>query len=78
MQLDFHYYATFCAAILAGFSRSDSLAIAYADQFVDECSVTLLSKIKGPSAAATTQLQSELLNARTDRSGLQDITRIWS
>ncbi|MBR3423829.1 MAG: hypothetical protein IKG80_05000 [Clostridia bacterium] len=78
MQLDFHYYATFCAAILAGFSRRDSLAIAYCDQFVDECSATLLSKIKGPAAAATTQLQSELLNARTDRSGLQNITRIWS
>ncbi len=78
MQLDFHYYATFCAAILAGFSRGDSLAISYCDQFVDECSVTLLSKIKGPAAAATTQLQSELLNARTDRSGLQNITRIWS
>ena len=78
MQIDFHYYATFCAAILAGFSRDDALATAYCDQFVDECSVTLLKKIKGPTAAATTQLQSELLNARTDRAGLQDITRIWS
>ena len=78
MQLDFHYYATFCAAILAGFPREDALAIAYSDQFVDECSVTLLGKIKGPAAAATTQLQSELLDARTERSGLRDITRIWS
>ena len=78
MQLDFHYYATFCAAILAGFSPEEAHATAYADQFVDECSATLLAKIKGPTAAATTQLQSELLNARTDRSGLRDITRIWS
>ena len=78
MQLDFHYYATFCAATVAGFSREDALAIAYSDQFVDECSVTLLEKINGPSAAATTQLQSELLDARTDKAGLQDITRIWS
>ena len=78
MQLDFHYYATFCAATLAGFSRDDALAIAYSDQFTDECSVTLLNKIKGPGAAATTQLQSELLDARTDRAGIADITRIWS
>lgn len=78
MQEDFHYYATYCAAFLAGYSHPESLAIAYSAQFVDVCSRTLLAKIKAPSAAATTQLQLELMDARTDLAGLQDITRIWS
>ena len=78
MQEDFHYYATYCAAFIAGYSHEESLDIAYSAQFVDCCSRTLLSKIKGPQAAATTQLQLELMDARTDPVGLQDITRIWS
>ena len=78
MQMDFHYYATYCAAFLAGYSHDESLDIAYSSQFVDQCSRTLLAKIKAPSDAATTQLQLELMDARTDRVGLQDITRIWS
>ena len=78
MQEDFHYYATYCAAYLAGYSHEESLDIAYSAQFVDVCSRTLLAKIKGPSNAATTQLQLELMDARTDPVGLQDITRIWS
>lgn len=78
MQEDFHYYATYCAAFIAGYSHQESLDIAYSAQFVDHCSRTLLAKIKGPSDAATTQLQLELMDARTDRVGLQDITRIWS
>ena len=78
MQMDFHYYATYCAAKLAGWSHEDSLAIAYSAQFVDCCSRTLLSGLKAPLSAATTQLQLELMNARTDLVGLQDITRIWA
>ena len=78
MQKDFHYYATYCAACLAGYSHEDSLDIAYSAQFVDCCTRTLLSKLKAPLSAATTQLQLELMNARTDLLGLQDITRIWS
>lgn len=78
MQLDFHYYATYCAAYLAGYSHEESMDICYSAQFVDHCSKTLLRKIKGPQAAATTQLQLELMDARTDVPGLQDITRIWA
>ncbi len=40
--------------------------------------MTLLSSIGGPHAAATTQLQLELADARTDIIGLQDMTRIWA
>ena len=78
MQKDFHYYATYCAAYLSGYSHEESLAICYSAQFVDLCSRTLLESLKAPKAAATTQLQLELMNARTDPVGLQDITRIWA
>ena len=78
MQKDFHYYATYCAAFLAGYSHEDALKIAYSAQFVDCCSKTLLSKLRAPLSAATTQLQLELMDARTDIIGLQDITRIWA
>ena len=78
MQMDFHYYATYCAAVLAGYSHEDSMEICYSAQFVDCCSRTLLSGLKAPLSAATTQLQLELMNARTDPVGLQDITRIWA
>ena len=78
MQLDFHYYATYCAAFLAGYSHEESLEIGFGSQFTDECTGTLLIKLKGPMAAATTQTQMELMEARTDRIGLQNITRIWA
>ena len=78
MQMDFHYYATYCAAYLAGYSHEESLDIAYSAQFVDNCTRTLLAKIKGNPDAATTQMQLEMMDARTDPIGLQDITRIWS
>ena len=78
MQEDFHYYATYCASYLAGYTHDQSMAIAYSAQFVDLCSATLLKKIKGPAGAATTQLQLELMDARTDLVGLHNITRIWS
>ena len=78
MNSDFHYYATYCAAQLAGYSHEDSQSIAYSAQMVDFCTRTLLSTLKAPLSAATTQLQLELMDARTDIAGLQDITRIWA
>ena len=78
MNSDFHYYATYCAAQLAGCSHDESLAIAYSDCFVDLCSKTMPSKLKAPAAAATTQLPLEMMDIRTDIIGLQNITRIWS
>ena len=78
MQKDFHYFATCCAALLAGWSPEESLEIATSAQMVDMCSRTFLDKVKGPKAAVTTQLQLELMQARTDPVGLQDITRIWA
>ncbi len=78
MNPDFHYYATYCAAVLAGYSHEQGLTIAYCDQLVDLCSKTFLSGIRGPLSAATTQLQLELMDTKTDVLGLQDITRIWA
>lgn len=78
MNSDFHYYATYCAAVLAGYDHEDSLVIAYSDCFADMCTRTFLSIIDGPSAAATTQMKLELMDAPTDMVGLQDITRIWA
>ncbi len=78
MQLDFHYYATYCAAFMAGYGHEDCAAIAYSSQFVDCCSRVLLRKIGASRQAATTQLQSELIDAPVDTAGLQDITRIWA
>ena len=78
MQMDFHYYGTYCAAILAGWSHEDSLKICYSAQFVDCCSKALLVKIRGPVSAATTQLQVELMDQHTDLPGMQDMTRIWA
>ena len=78
MQEDFHYYATYCAAYLAGYTHDESMDICYSAQFVDLCTKTLLSKLGAPQDAATTQLQLELADSRTDILGLQDITRIWA
>ena len=78
MQLDFHYYATYCAAYLAGYTPEECKVICYSDQFTDLCSKTMLSILHAPLSAATTQLALEMLDARTDVVGLQEITRIWA
>lgn len=78
MQRDFHYYGTYCAAVLAGYSHEESMDLCYSAEFVDRCSKTFLASIEAPENAATTMLALEMANARTDIIGLQDITRIWS
>ena len=78
MQADFHYYATYCAAYLAGYSHGDALALCYSDQMVDCCTKTFLKSISATVHAATSQSQAELVDLRTDVTGLQDITRIWA
>lgn len=78
MQLDFHYYATYCAAVLAGYSHEDASQICYSAQFADNCTRTFLEGIHAPEAAATTQLTMEMAETRMDRDGIADITRIWS
>ena len=78
MQLDFHYYATYCAAVLAGYCHEDALQIAYSAQFADNCTRTFLARIQAPAAAATTQLTMEMADANLNKAGIADITRIWA
>jgi len=78
MNSDFHYYATYCAAAIAEYTHEEALDICYCAQLVDHCTRTLLKKLHAPVSAATTQMQSELIDARTDIIGLQNITRIWA
>lgn len=78
MQEDFHYYATYCAAFLAGFSHQECLGLAWSANFVDLCSATFLQAAGGPKGAATTQLPMEMMDTVTDVIGLQSITRIWA
>ena len=61
MNIDFHYYATYLAAIIAGYSHEESSEIAHSAQFVDCCTRTILTSIKAPLSAATTQSQVELI-----------------
>lgn len=78
MQGDFHYYATYCAAVLVGYSPEEALEICYSANFVDYCSATFLRSIDAPVSAATTQLRSERANAKTNLISRQGITSIWS
>ena len=78
MQDDFHYYATYTAAYLAGFSHEESQVIGYCSRLTDWCSMAFLKSIGAPISAATTQLQLELMDIKTDYIGIQVITRIWS
>lgn len=78
MQADFHYYATYCAAYLAGYSHEEALEICYSAQLVDCCTKTFLKSVSATVHAATSQTQAELLDMRIEISSLQDTTRIWS
>lgn len=78
MQLDFHYYATYCAAVLAGYSHADALQISYSAQFADNCTRTFLAGIHAPDAAATTQSTMEMADTNLNKAGIADITRIWA
>ena len=78
MERSFHYYGTYCAALIAGYSIEESKALCHSAFLVDKFSKTFLARIGGPESAATTQLPVEMASARTDPVGLADITRIWS
>ena len=77
MQADFHYYATYCAAYLAGYSHKDSLDLCYSAQMVDCLTKTFLKSISATVHAATSQSQAELVDLKSDITAIQDITRIF-
>lgn len=78
MQQDFHYYATYAAAYLAGYTHEECLDICYADEMCDHFTKTFIEHIKAPIEAATTQTAVDLADSRTDLVGRQEITRIWA
>lgn len=78
MQRDFHYYATYSAAVLAGYSHEESLMIAYSAALVDFCSSDFLEEMKAPEEAATTQMQLEMVDTKKDWGGRRKITEIWA
>ncbi len=78
MQADFHYYATYCAAYLAGYSHKEALDLCYSAQMVDCLTKTFLKSISATVHAATSQSQAELVDLKSDITAIQDITRIWS
>lgn len=78
MNADFHYYATYCASLIAGYTHQEAERIAYSANFVDTCTTTILQKSGAPLSAATTQSQLELANFGDDLLSLQEITRIWA
>lgn len=78
MNADFHYFATYCASLIAGYSNKEAEKIAYSSCFVDFCTRTLLKKCGAPTSATTTQSLFELAEFKTDIFGLREITRIWS
>ena len=45
MNKDFHYYGTYAAARLAGYSAQDALVIARSAGFVDECTLDVLRAV---------------------------------
>lgn len=45
MNKDFHYYGTYCAAIIAGFDPNEAKKIAFYAQFVDESTKTNTAKL---------------------------------
>lgn len=53
MQADFHYYATYCAAYLAGYSHKEALDLCYSAQMVDCLTKTFLKSISATVHAAT-------------------------
>ena len=78
MQINFHYYATYFAAFLAGYSHDESLTIAYFDEFTDCCTETLLKKLHAPLESVSSQYVSEMAGDSSDIIGMQRIARIWS
>nr|WP_288825148.1 DUF6765 family protein [uncultured Clostridium sp.] len=65
MNLDFHYYGTYCAARIAEFSHEQAGKIAWAAQTVDECTEDYLNAAKIPAA-------NQVITCETNTENLKD------
>ncbi len=87
MNLDFHYYATFLAAKIAGFTTNESQVLAHAAQYVDDSNASmvepelrdLLRETPQPTVMAFTEFSQCNINAITKWTPLQmtQMQKIW-
>lgn len=86
MNIDFHYYATYTAARLAGYGLTEAQAIAHAAQYVDESSSALLLNESGQpyigefKPIPTVQTEEEMVKYDTvawSGKTLTDTMRVW-
>ena len=54
MNMDFHYYATYLAARVAGYEKEEAKTIAHAAQYVDESEADMIDKKLLPGLSETT------------------------
>lgn len=54
MNMDFHYYATYLAARVAGYEKEEAKTIAYAAQYVDESEADMIDNSLLPGLSETT------------------------
>lgn len=85
MNMDFHFYGTYAAARIAGYDVNEASVIAYAAQFVDDCTKSLISDVKTNLKTITTceDLSDNIKDTVTFYSSLdeKDVERerqIWS
>ena len=72
MNMDFHYYATYLAARVAGYEKEEAKTIACAAQYVDESDAGMIDKKLLPGMAETTptiESMGTLLGRNVDASG---------
>ncbi len=81
MNKDFHYYATYVAAMTAGFRYQDAQKIAYAAQYVDDSSISMINTayLPGLSPVPTAQQLSELIydDIWWSETKLINAARVW-
>lgn len=87
MNLDFHYYGTYCAALEAGYAKEEAKKIAYYAQFVDECTTSLL-KANGineenalfvPTVQSTKEMVAMMLKpVAFGKEEISKISKIWA
>lgn len=84
MNMDFHYYATYLAARVAGYEKEEAKTIAYAAQYVDESDSDMIDKKLLPDLSETTPTiegMGKLLGRNMDlireEEEIRESERIW-
>jgi len=78
MNMPFHFYGTFCAAITAGFNQLEATKIAASAQFVDECDEDC---VKGTPYYPTYQTNAQLAKLNLDLPNApvpERVVKVWT